>query len=188
MLHRSQPTPAPQSRSVTPQELTHDALATSLSTALGGRAFGHRVTWENMEFVEEGNYKRCRPDVFSITPTLKVANCRPWVCEVKVKRGDFLSDVRAGKWKLYRRFACRVYFAAPVGLIKAGELPAGAGLFEYRRADGVWTLVHQGTYNKDWYLGERDLMKMILGRWGTFQGALARKEGREKHELRYNQD
>lgn len=45
--------------------------------------------------------------------------------EVKRSRADFLND---DKWQGYLRYCNRFYFACPVGLIKAEELPAGIGL------------------------------------------------------------
>ena len=50
--------------------------------------------------------------------------------EVKATRADFLSDIRSGKWKRYLPRLTRFYFAAPIGVIKEGELPGDAGLIE----------------------------------------------------------
>lgn len=155
--------------------ITHDELASSLATHLRSRACDHRVTWENLEFSdwsEPTNGFRCRPDVFSIFPTLDVNKCRPWSHEVKISRADFQSDLRSGKWRLYTRFSCRVFFAAPKGLIEVGELPSEAGLWEH---DGRWQLSKPAKFCKGWKLPPRHLMKLILGRWGTFQGALSAK-------------
>lgn len=151
---------------------THNDLASSLAAHLRSKVCDHRVTWENLGFSDwSKDYKlHCRPDVFSIRPTLSVENCRPWTHEVKVSRGDFLSDLRSGKWKQYQQFSCRVFFAAPKDLIKPSELPPEAGLWEYDQMR--WLLVKPAKYCKGWSLPSRHLMKLILGRWGTFQGQL----------------
>lgn len=153
--------------------ITHNELATSLAAHLRSRHCDHRVTWENLEFSDWTDPTagfRCRPDVFSIFPTLDVTKCRPWTHEIKISRADFLSDVRSGKWRQYAKFSCRVYFAAPHGLIEPHELPSEAGLWERREAG--WMLVKQATFCKGWTLPPRHLMKLILGRWGTYAGQL----------------
>ena len=64
----------------------------------------------------------------------------------------------------------RVFFATPKGLVQPIELPPEAGLWEF---DGVaWQLVKAAKYCKGWELPPRHLMKLILGRWGTFAGQL----------------
>jgi hypothetical protein len=57
--------------------------------------------------------------------------------EVKVSRADFLADVRAGKWARYTVYFDRFFFAAPVGLLKKGEIPKGCGLIV--RGAQSWT-------------------------------------------------
>src|SRR5688500_8380629 len=99
--------------------MTHDELAASLASYLRSRE--ERVTWTNLELGarrEDPFREACRPDVFSIRKTLDWQRCQPWTCEVKVGRGDFLSDVRSGKWHKYAAFSCRVFFAVPLGLVK----------------------------------------------------------------------
>lgn len=153
---------------------SHNDLASSLAADLRLPRWRSRVTWENIELrKEEGIGIGCRPDVFSIYPTLRVEKCRPWTCEVKVSRGDFLSDVRSGKWRNYLKFSSRVYFAAPLGMIKKDEVPNEAGLIVFGpRHEGhppSWFVEREAKHNKDWQLHSRDLMKLILGRWGTLQ-------------------
>lgn len=158
--------------------MTHDELASSLAAHLRSGRCGHRVTWENLEFsdwTDQQNGFRCRPDVFSIFPTLDVAKCRPWSHEVKISRADFQSDMRSGKWRSYARFSCRVFFAAPKGLISELELPPEAGLWEFDHAKNErsrWLMVKPAKFCKGWFLPPRHLMKLILGRWGTFAGHL----------------
>lgn len=149
--------------------MTHNAVASSLAAHLRGRYCNHRVTWENLSFSDWSNPQdslNCRPDVFSIIPTLNVEKCRPWTCEVKVSRADFLSDIRSDKWRQYMAFSCRVFFAAPSEVINPLELPPETGLWELS-AD-KWRLVKPAKFCKDWSLPPRHLMKLILGRWGTF--------------------
>jgi len=162
-----------------PEPLSHDALASSLATHLRAeRGPRRRMTWENMTFncgEEISDAYSCRPDVFSIVPALDPAKTRPWTCEVKVSRSDFFNDVRAGKWQRYRRFSARIWFAAPIGMIKPGELPPGTGLWEYTGRD--WAQTVQPKFNKGWELTGRDMMRLILGKWGTFADQLLVREG-----------
>lgn len=155
--------------------VTHNDLASSLAAHLRSRHCEHRVTWENLAFSDwtPGVNLHCRPDVFSIRPTLDVEQCRPWTHEVKVSRADFLSDTRSAKWRQYVHFSCCVFFAAPKGLISPTELPTETGLWEFDASRNVtWMLVKPAKYCKGWALPPRHLMKLILGRWGTYQGQL----------------
>lgn len=158
-------------RAVTPvRDLGHDALASDLANWLR-MAYG-RVAWENMSFTRytEGQPGRRRvlavrrPDVFSIESVLSLARARPYVHEVKVSRADLMSDLRTGKWEEYYRWAGHVWFACPEGLVRREELPAGAGLVV--RTDRGWAVDRRASPRKYWSLEERDLLKMVLGRWG----------------------
>jgi hypothetical protein len=60
--------------------------------------------------------------------------------EVKATRSDFLSDAGQNKWKRYLSVFHRVYFAAPQGLIKSGEVPEGAGLIVFS-GKGSWQVL-----------------------------------------------
>lgn len=127
--------------------VTHNDLASSLAAHLRSRHCDHRVTWENLEFTDwtPGVALHCRPDVFSIRPTLDVETCRPWTHEVKVSRSDFLSDIRSQKWRQYVKFSCRVFFAAPRGMIALTELPTETGLWEFDPSCEVgWRLAKPG--------------------------------------------
>lgn len=152
---------------------THNELASSLAAHLRSRHCDHRVTWENLAFSDWSKPDaslHCRPDVFSIFPTLDVKKCRPWTHEVKISRADFQSDIRSGKWRQYTAISCRVFFATPKGLVQPIELPPEAGLWEFDGA--AWQLVKPAKYCKGWELPPRHLMKLILGRWGTFASQL----------------
>lgn len=142
--------------------LSHDQLAAHLASHLSLRL--ERITWLNFAPCSD---LAVRPDVFSIRRTLDVRRCQPWTCEIKVSRGDYWADVRREKWRKYRRFSCRVFFATPANLIGLHELPPGAGLIEYKPQAGVWRIKRAAGFCPDWQLTSRDLMKMILGRWGT---------------------
>lgn len=160
------------------ETIPHNELASSLAMYLRGRHCAHRVTWENLAFSDWSNPDaslHCRPDIFSIFPTLDVERCRPWTHEVKVSRADFLSDVRSEKWRQYTSFSCRVFFAAPKGLIDPSELPPGPGLWEFDDVRSTWLLVKSAKFCKGWSLPPRHLMKLILGRWGTYHGRLTPK-------------
>lgn len=155
--------------------MTHDQLAASLAKTLRSNKYDNRVTWENLGFSQNGVWQRdagyvgayqCRPDVFSIRPTLDVRKCQPWTHEVKVTRSDFFSDVKSGKYKQYAKFSCRLFFAVPAGLVRISEVPSECGLWEYASLNG-WLLTKKAAHCKDWQLTDRHLMKLILGRWGT---------------------
>lgn len=160
---------------------THNDLASSLAAHLRSRHCDHRVTWENLAFSDWSKPDaslNCRPDVFSIRPTLDVTKCRPWTHEVKISRADFLSDIRSAKWRQYVAFSCRVFFAAPKGLIDPIELPRETGLWVFDpdrphgEVYGYWTMAKEAKFCKGWELPPRHLMKLILGRWGTYAGHL----------------
>lgn len=152
-------------------EKPHDDLATSLATHLRRPGANRRLTWENITFNcgESSDAYSCRPDVFSIMPTLDPEKARPWTCEIKVSRSDFLSDIRSEKWKRYCRFSARIWFAAPAGMIRPDELPDGLGLFEF---GDTWQRTVEPKFCKGWELTGRDLMRLILGKWGTFADQL----------------
>lgn len=149
--------------------LSHNELASNLSAWLRGLGMDRRrMTWENLEFCDnrpDEPYVRCRPDVFSMRPVLDVTKSQPWSHEVKVSRADFLGDVRSGKWQNYRRFSCRVYFACPLGLILPSEVPEGAGLWTF--CADKWEEIKPASFCKGWQIGPREMMKLIMGRWGT---------------------
>jgi hypothetical protein len=63
------------------------------------------------------------------------------IYEVKQSRADFLSDIRNGKWRSYLPFCHRFYFAAPSGIIKKEDVPAGHGLII--RGDIGWRVIQQ---------------------------------------------
>ncbi|WP_244114251.1 hypothetical protein [Burkholderia gladioli] len=78
-----------------------------------------------------------RPDVYSVPCSF--ARFQPVAYECKISVADFRRDVTAGKWTSYLRFAAGVIFAAPAGLLKKDDVPAGCGLI-VRGPDGWRTL------------------------------------------------
>ncbi|MDC6130794.1 hypothetical protein PPH41_23285 [Burkholderia gladioli] len=78
-----------------------------------------------------------RPDVYSVPCSF--ARFQPVAYECKISVADFRRDVTAGKWTSYLRFAAGVIFAAPAGLLKKDDIPAGCGLI-VRGPDGWRTL------------------------------------------------
>ena len=59
--------------------------------------------------------------------------CHSVMVECKVSRADFLAD-RAKPWRLRPELGvgCERFYLAPTGMIRAGELPAGWGLLEWK--------------------------------------------------------
>jgi hypothetical protein len=116
-------------------------------------------------------YGSARPDVFSITKTLRIRNCRPTVHEVKVTKADFQSDIRSKKWEKYRPICQSFYFVVPMGLIDKSEIPPEAGLLAYDSAAAYkfnsFVELKRPRLNKEWKMDEVFLMRLILGRWGT---------------------
>jgi hypothetical protein len=58
------------------------------------------------------------------------------VYEVKVARGDFLHEIKGGKYALYLPHCQRFYFACPSGLVTIDEIPPECGLIV--RGDKGW--------------------------------------------------
>ncbi|MBK8742698.1 MAG: hypothetical protein IPM02_25855 [Betaproteobacteria bacterium] len=88
--------------------MTHDELAHSLA---GHLYAPDRMVWEDLQLGPAGSP---RPDVYTLEKSF--VSPHPTAYECKVSRSDFLSDVTSGKWTSYRAYACRVIFAAEVGL------------------------------------------------------------------------
>jgi len=51
------------------------------------------------------------------------------IIEIKVNRSDWLAELKSEKWKDTFEIGQRFWFAAPRGVIKEEELPAGCGLY-----------------------------------------------------------
>lgn len=111
---------------------THNALAEDLAAHLRGAS--DRLIWTDMQLGPAGSP---RPDVYSVPCSF--ARFQPVAYECKISVADFRRDVTAGKWTSYLRFAAGVIFAAPAGLLKKDDIPAGCGLI-VRGHDGWRTL------------------------------------------------
>ena len=146
----------------------HDELQSDLAAHL--RSNTAVMAWENMQLGPQGSP---RPDVYTIGKSF--ARFNPLAYEIKVSEADFRRDVTAGKWQSYLQFAGAVVFAAPAGLIKKSDLPAGCGLIQ--RHDSGWrmakgpTLVHVDTLPRNAWL------KMLIDGIDR-QSELARIESR----------
>ncbi|KWA17368.1 hypothetical protein WL26_03875 [Burkholderia cepacia] len=106
----------------------HDDLARDLAAHLRGAS--DRLVWTDMQLGPAGSP---RPDVYTVPCSF--ARFQPVAYECKISVADFRRDVTAGKWTSYLRFAAGVIFAAPAGLLKKEDVPAGCGLI-VRGPDG----------------------------------------------------
>ncbi|RQU16259.1 hypothetical protein DF153_21230 [Burkholderia cenocepacia] len=106
----------------------HDDLAKDLAAYLRGAS--DRLVWTDMQLGPAGSP---RPDVYTVPCSF--ARFQPVAYECKISVADFRRDVTAGKWTSYLRFAAGVIFAAPAGLLKKEDIPAGCGLI-VRGPDG----------------------------------------------------
>ncbi|WP_175920363.1 hypothetical protein [Burkholderia pyrrocinia] len=106
----------------------HDDLAKDLAAHLRGAS--DRLVWTDMQLGPSGSP---RPDVYTVPCSF--ARFQPVAYECKISVADFRRDVTAGKWTSYLRFAAGVIFAAPAGLLKKEDIPAGCGLI-VRGPDG----------------------------------------------------
>ncbi len=107
---------------------THNDLAKDLAAHLRGAS--DRLVWTDMQLGPAGSP---RPDVYTVPCSF--ARFQPVAYECKISVADFRRDVTAGKWTSYLRFAAGVIFAAPAGLLKKEDIPAGCGLI-VRGPDG----------------------------------------------------
>lgn len=106
----------------------HDDLAKDLAGHLRGAS--DRLVWTDMQLGPAGSP---RPYVYTVPCSF--ARFQPVAYECKISIADFRRDVTSGKWASYLRFAAGVIFAAPAGLLKKEDIPAGCGLI-VRGPDG----------------------------------------------------
>lgn len=100
----------------------------SVKTKLLERAYA-RMGCESVGGPGTASVLTVRPDVLSVVLGAARAQCRPWIHEVKVSRGDFLKDASLlTKRASYALLAQRVYYACPAGLVMPSEVPPGCGL------------------------------------------------------------
>lgn len=96
---------------------THDALAADL---MDGRHAAGEIAIERLA-VRGGQL-----DVAAMC--LSYSNPLITGYEVKISRADFLSDIRAEKWRNYLDCVERLYFAVPNYMVEPSEVPAECGL------------------------------------------------------------
>ncbi|MDD1789074.1 hypothetical protein [Burkholderia gladioli] len=147
---------------------THNALAEDLAAHLRGAS--DRLIWTDMQLGPAGSP---RPDVYSVPCSF--ARFQPVAYECKISVADFRRDVTAGKWTSYLRFAAGVIFAAPAGLLKKDDIPAGCGLI-VRGPDG-WRSLKGPTLKNMENLPRDAWVKLIID-------GLAREVERQKREGR----
>lgn len=120
-------------------EWTHDDLLHDLASHIKSTGYnGSRMVWTDISM---GSGSSQRPDVFSLEKSFARPN--PTAYEIKVSRGDFLSDVKSGKWTGYLQFASKVVFCLPEGLVKKTEIPTEAGLMV--RGEKGWRSIKKAT-------------------------------------------
>lgn len=89
-----------------------------------------------MRTVREGRWRVCRPDVFSVTRGLRADHLAPRVHEIKVRRADLLSELRADKTARYQELAGECYFVLIEGIAEPEEIPADYGVVVWRAEQG----------------------------------------------------
>lgn len=109
--------------------MTHDQLQSDLAAHL--RANSSRMVWENTQLGPSGSP---RPDVYSIDKSF--AHFQADAYEIKISVSDLRSDVTSGKWQKYRKFAHRVWFAFPKGLVQHDIIPKECGIIA--RSENGW--------------------------------------------------
>lgn len=132
----------------------HDDLAADLAAYLRGND-RERIVWCDMQLGPAGSP---RPDVYVIGKSY--SKFTPLAYECKISRADFFADVNVGKWQKYLAFASAVVFAVPDGLVKATELPDGAGLIV--RKDAVWRMAKSPRVNVLDNLPRTAWMKLVM--------------------------
>ncbi len=100
----------------------HDALAADLARRL--RNDGKVWTWLNATI---GAWSGPRPDIMAF-PRYRYDLPQIHAYEIKVGRGDLLSDLNSGKWRKYLEHCQSVTFAMPHGLATKDEIPAECGV------------------------------------------------------------
>jgi hypothetical protein len=100
----------------------HDALAADLARRL--RTDGKQWTWLDIAI---GAWSGARPDVMAF-PRWRYDVPQIHAYEIKVGRGDLLSDLNSGKWRKYLEHCQSVTFAMPHGLATKDEIPGECGV------------------------------------------------------------
>lgn len=109
--------------------MKHDELQEDLASHL--RAGTDRMVWTNTQLGPSGSP---RPDVFTVNKSFSRFAADAY--EIKVSVSDLRSDVTSGKWQSYRKFAHRVWFAFPRGMVPLNLIPNECGVI--LRSDAGW--------------------------------------------------
>ena len=104
----------------------------------------------------------CKPDVFSLSRSLRPDHLAPQVHEIKVRRADLLGELRSGKTRRYRELAAEIYFVLVEGIAKVEEIPAEYGVVTWRDPTG-YTL-ERCAPRHDYRLETRHWMAMARAR------------------------
>lgn len=107
----------------------HDDLLADLTTHLRGST--DRMVWCDTQLGPSGSP---RPDVFAIAKSYSQFKADAY--EIKISVSDLRSDTTSGKWQKYLKYAHRVWFAIPAGLVRLDEIPRQCGVIV--RHDNVW--------------------------------------------------
>lgn len=109
--------------------MTHDELQEDLATHLRGNT--DRMVWTNTQL---GPAASPRPDLFTVDKSFARFACDAY--EIKISVSDLRRDVTSGKWQSYRKYAHRVWFAFPRGMVPLDEIPRECGVI--CRSDKGW--------------------------------------------------
>lgn len=109
--------------------MKHDELQDDLATHLRGNT--DRMVWTNTQLGPAGSP---RPDVFTVDKSYSRFAADAY--EIKISVSDLRRDVTSGKWQSYRKFAHRVWFAFPRGMVPLDEIPRECGVI--CRSDKGW--------------------------------------------------
>jgi hypothetical protein len=122
--------------------------------------FLRKSDWITVREVQVQGMESGRVDVAAIRPS-QFVNKELRGYEVKVSHADFMADVRESKFRKYLGVFHRVYFAAPSGLLRKGEIPPDAGLITYQ-ADKGWQVVKHAPLNKPANLDVDAMLSLIF--------------------------
>lgn len=85
---------------------------------------------------QEDGWAPCKPDVFSLTRSLRPDHLMPQVHEVKVQRSDLLGELRSNKTARYHELAAQLFFVIREGIAEPDEIPADYGVVVWRKQAG----------------------------------------------------
>ena len=141
-----------------PFRVPKDAAKLLAEDLLRNRDSEKWVSWKEVPLgsVWGSNGTIPRADVISISK-----NYHPSVLiyEIKVSRGDFLSDINSGKFMKYFDYCSQFYFAMPKGLVKTIEIPDSCGLIT--KGPKGWH-VAKAAPRRDFTPGSELLLKLLM--------------------------